>query len=324
VSADKIAPALPPVEETLAYEAQQRPRAIGAAVVGGVAGFAGAVLSSVIFGGGPDEGDGFISLPEAMESRLNGQTPNEPSLFVRQVDYYGDNVLGLSAAALLTALGAAATALVLIYLYRAVAARMPISRTPLIASVVALVALPIGHLVQRLTSWFGASGFSDQTDRSAEAARDVFQNSFIAAGQIFELLGQFALSTALVLIALNAMRAGLLTRFLGVLGIIVGVLAFPLLAALDQPQLIRMWWLLGIALLLAGKLRGGLAPAWVTGRAEPWPSQQELREARERARGGEPSAPAATSASASSEPSDAADAFGGESAGQRRKRKKRR
>lgn len=312
---DKTAPAPQPVEETLAYEAQQRPRAIGAAVVGGLSGFAGAVLTSVIFGGGPGEEDGFISLPEAMEARLNGQAPDEPSLFVRQVDYYGDNVLGLSTAAVLTALGAVTTALVLIYLYRAVAARMPISRTPLVASVIALVALPIGHLVQRLTSWFGAAGFSDQTDRTAEAARDVFQNSFIAAGQIFELLGQFALSTALVLIALNAMRAGLLTRFLGVLGIIVGVLAFPLLSQLDQPQLIRMWWLLGIALLLAGKLRGGLTPAWVTGRAEPWPSQQELREQRERAAGGgSASAPAAT----------VAPAEGGEAAAQRRKRKKRR
>lgn len=317
MSTETFQPDLPPVEETLAYEAQQRPRVIAAAIFGGLGSFAGALLLSLTFSGGPNEGDGFIGLPEAMQARLEGRAPEGPSLFVRQVQFYGDHAAQLCAAAVLTALATMAIAYVLIHLYRATAARMPISRTPLIASVIALVAFPIGHLVQRLSSWLGAASFDGDT---AEEARDIFQSSFTAAGQIFELLGQFALSTAILLVALNAMRAGLLTRFLGVLGIIVGVLAFPIIEAfnIDPPRLIRMWWMLGIALLIGGKLRGGLPPAWVTGRAEPWPSQQELREARERARGGGGGGEPSGSVVADADPAT------GETAGQRRKRKKRR
>jgi hypothetical protein len=79
-------------------------------------------------------------------------------------------------------------------------------------------------------------------------------------------------------ICLNAMRVGLLTRFMGVLGIICGALiVLPILSPLP---IVQTFWLGAMALLLAGRWPNGLPPAWVTGEAQPWPSQQEAREAR--------------------------------------------
>ena len=74
------------------------------------------------------------------------------------------------------------------------------------------------------------------------------------------------------------MRVGLLTRFLGILGIISGVLTVaPQLMPLP---VVQSFWLISLGLLMLGAVRGGAPPAWSTGNAEPWPSQREVAEAR--------------------------------------------
>jgi hypothetical protein len=82
------------------------------------------------------------------------------------------------------------------------------------------------------------------------------------------------------------MRVGLLTRFTGFLGMIVGG---TLILPLDQFGIIRSFWLIAVGLMILGRLPGGRPPAWSKGEAVPWPTQQQLREQREAARrqGGE-------------------------------------
>jgi hypothetical protein len=93
------------------------------------------------------------------------------------------------------------------------------------------------------------------------------------------LAGQLSLGFAFVIISLNAMRVGLLTRFMGVLGIIVGVLFVIPLGTL---QVVQPFWLLTLTALFLGRWPNGVPPAWKTGKAEPWPTQQEVREEREK------------------------------------------
>ena len=82
------------------------------------------------------------------------------------------------------------------------------------------------------------------------------------------------------------MRVGLLTRFLGILGVISAVLmVLPLMPL----PVVQSFWLVAVGLLLLGVGRGGLPPAWRTGKAEPWPSAidnaQRRREAEDRKQG---------------------------------------
>jgi hypothetical protein len=83
------------------------------------------------------------------------------------------------------------------------------------------------------------------------------------------------------------MRAGLLTRFLGILGVVAGVLG--VLPQLMPMPIVQSFWLIAVGLLLMGAGRAGLPPAWRTGRAEPWPTAREAaeqrREAEERRQG---------------------------------------
>jgi hypothetical protein len=119
-------------------------------------------------------------------------------------------------------------------------------------------------------------------------------------------------------ICLNAMRVGLLTRFMGVLGVICGALiVLPILSPLP---IVQTFWLGAMALLLLGRWPNGVPPAWEAGEARPWPSQQEIREQRRRGGG----------ATAEPEPEPAAHAAGdgaaerGPHPASRKKKRKRR
>lgn len=95
-------------------------------------------------------------------------------------------------------------------------------------------------------------------------------------------IGALLLAVGFVLTALNAMRVGLLTRFMGYLGIFVGVLVlFPIGSPVP---VVQGFWLLALAYLLSGRWPAGLPPAWSSGRAERWPSSQTMREQRMNAR----------------------------------------
>ena len=81
--------------------------------------------------------------------------------------------------------------------------------------------------------------------------------------------GVVSLAFLYVMLPLRARRVGLLTPFMSILGIIVGVLIVLRHARhrADHPGVLA-----GRAgLLLLGKWPGGRGPAWESGEAEPWP-----------------------------------------------------
>ncbi|MDQ3742245.1 MAG: hypothetical protein M3389_15005, partial [Actinomycetota bacterium] len=253
--------------------------AAAAAALGAICGTAGAVMLAILGRGGPDEADGFVSFPEALGAAAAGTEPGEPSMFVGQVDHLGDRVVPLTTASVLAALGILGALLALTYLFRAARARMPeIGRAVGWSIAAALAIYPLGVLLSQVGSWIAFADFADASERTAAAAKDLRTEGVAGAGLLLETLGAFAFALSFVLVSLNAMRVGLLTRFMGILGVIVGALA---IFQLDAPQVVRGVWLIFLGLLISGRYPGGNPPAWETGRAEPWPSQQQLRERRE-------------------------------------------
>jgi hypothetical protein len=81
--------------------------------------------------------------------------------------------------------------------------------------------------------------------------------------------GRIGLAVALFYSCLFAMRAGLLSRFWGSLGMALGVAALLLLVQFT------MIWFIYFGLLLLGRLPGGRPPAWAAGEAIPWPTPGE-------------------------------------------------
>ena len=76
---------------------------------------------------------------------------------------------------------------------------------------------------------------------------------------------------AMVYVPLQALRAGLLTRFFGTLGMALGV---SLILLPPAPVLLALWFGY-LGLLFVGRVPGGRPPAWEAGEAIPWPRPGE-------------------------------------------------
>ena len=111
---------------------------------------------------------------------------------------------------------------------------------------------------------FVASGA--QTEARAE---DLIDDRSVAAAAVGSA-GTLAMALAFVFFSINAMRVGLLSRFMGVVGAIIGALyVLPILAG---PLVVQLFWLIALGVLFLGAWPGGRGPAWATGEAVEWPS----------------------------------------------------
>jgi hypothetical protein len=90
------------------------------------------------------------------------------------------------------------------------------------------------------------------------------------------LAGSVAVAFMYVMVPLRARRAGLLSPFMAILGVIAGVLLVLQLVPL-VPIVIQGFWLGALGALFLGNWPGGRGPAWETGKADPWPTAAERR-----------------------------------------------
>ncbi|MDX6643620.1 MAG: hypothetical protein QOD76_1582 [Solirubrobacteraceae bacterium] len=211
-----------------------------------------------------------------------GQSDSGPDI-TSQLLFFHRHASGLVLSAVLLALGALAMAPPLYYLYRAVKARKPeIPRVALYAALFGPIAVAVSQIAAQLILLDKAATFAAHGAQTYDEAKRAIDDSALRGAQGLVLAGQLSLGFGFVMVSLNAMRVGLLTRFMGVLGMIVGVLFVIPLGTL---QIVQPFWLGALAALFAGRWPNGVPPAWSSGQAEPWPTQQELREARDRAAG---------------------------------------
>ena len=212
--------------------------------------------------------------------------------------------LGLAAFALIPVLG---------YLYRVTKTRRPeLPRAVLILALIGPALLGVAAIVFQVALTSKAGDFVSGSDHTRKAVDDVTNAGLLRGVQILNLPGTLCLAFGLVLLSLNSMRAGLLTRFMGVLGIICGAA----LVLLPQNPVV-VFWLLALAVLFAHRWPQGMPPAWESGVAVPWPSAAEVAEQRAEARGRPARAPAEPAEESESGPSTA------HTASKKRKRKRR-
>lgn len=273
-------------EETLAWEAQHRGRAGIAGITAGVFTLIGGILASVANKDSPS-----VYALDALRDAAGQPVPGG-GLKTAQVLYINDHASTLMASAIILALGAALMAPVLGFLFRATRARADAPPAwVLYPAVIAPILIGVSQAVLYISVILKAGDFADGTDRSTAAAHDALQGGALTAAQVLSQLSLLLVALAFVLICLNAMRVGLLTRFMGVLGIIVGVL-FVLGGQLNQTlPIVQVFWLIAVGNLIVGRWPTPV-PAWTTGRAEPWPTQQQIREQREREARGDMTGPA--------------------------------
>lgn len=266
--------------EQLADEAQLRPRAAYFAFVAAALSLLGGIGALLFSQSLPAvTADSAVDVLEALQARLVDGTEPARSLRAVQLEYIGDHLPGWIAPAALSAFGTIVLLIPLGFIFQATRARKDDLRA-LGGTMLQMggVLSAAGALGSALVIGVEASSF---TGTSAAQARDALTTQPAIALQVLGYIGSFMFAIGVIIISLNAMRVGLLTRFIGVLGIVVGatvIIPIPL----DQINLLRSFWLLFVGLLLLGKMPGTAdPPAWTRGEMIPWPSQQEIRERRE-------------------------------------------
>ena len=264
-------------EEQLAWEARQRPRAAIAAALAGVLTLTGGIGVGALFRDVP-RAEYLDALGRVTQPGPVGSTP---SLRTPLFEYYDDRIAGLFATSLATALGLAGMGLALYFLALATRARRAeLPKWALYLPLAGGALSALATLMRPIATSLGVRDFLDGP-HTVDAAQDVFSSGLGTAAGLIGLFGSLFLGLAFVLVALNAMRAGLLTRFMGILGIIVGVLVvIPLGSPLP---IVQCFWLFAFSLLLLGRLPTGVPRAWETGQAHAWPSSSEVRAERRRA-----------------------------------------
>jgi hypothetical protein len=179
--------------------------------------------------------------------------------------------------AVISGIGGLLLAVVLWYLFHATRARRPeLPKAALVLAFVGPVLLAIAGVAVQLDLIDRAGEFVAGGGKSEARADDLVAER-PALLQSIGLSGALAVAFATVVISQNAMRVGLLNRFLGVLGIVVG--AFYVLGTLFPlgGDLIRLFWLIGLGLVFLGWTPGGRGETWETGEAAVWSTAAQRR-----------------------------------------------
>ena len=182
--------------------------------------------------------------------------------------------------AIFSGLGSLALAWTLWYLWGCTRAREP-NVKPTFTGIIALAGGVVSavSVVWYVTAYgIQAHHFVSHGSQTYPEANALLTKPWLVIPQITNDLGLLLVAVALVLVSLNAMRVGLLTRFLGYLGIIAGVLTIIPLVPIP---VVEAYYLLALAYLFSGRWPNGVPPAWASGRAEPWPRNTRERPARE-------------------------------------------
>jgi hypothetical protein len=266
-------------EQQLAWEAEYRPRAVGASALTALL----LVVSGLLTTTAVSRDFPSVGIIQAITPALQGLPAPRVNPHIPAAQLLVDRSGELIAALVVLGLATLLMAYALNYLYVAAKSRRP--QTPTAARYLLVTAAPllaVLGVVRQLVIESNAKDFvrhAAPTENYVDAVYRGGANSVIGP---LSLAAQFALAAAIVLISLNAMRAGLLSRFMGVLGIIVAVLFVIPLFGGGLP-IVQIVWLGLLAALFALRWPGGQPPAWLTGKAEPWPTAADVRAQREAA-----------------------------------------
>jgi hypothetical protein len=263
---------------TLAWEGLNRGKAAIAAGVAAVFTIGGGLYHQAVFSDLP-----VIGVLQALTPALDGRADSAVSPRTVIAQFLADHLGTIMVAAVLTAIGALAAGYALWFLLRATIARRP--EVPAFARWVVIfgaVAYAACMVLLPLLQGLSARSFIDGTDRSRDAINSALGGLPIEIVGGISIAGQLAFALSFVLVCINAMRTGLLTRFMGVLGLLVGALY---VIQFGNLPVVQAFWLGALVPLFLAKWPNGNPPAWASGKAEPWPSSAQIREQRMQAKG---------------------------------------
>jgi hypothetical protein len=300
------------IREQVARETEWRSRLAVPAFGGGFLYLLSAIIISETLNGAPT-----VGLLQGLAPALAGEANPAVSPRAGEVKFLSHHAFALIAGGTIAAIAFAALTLILLVLLEATRFRRPQTWAParplIIGGGAAVAIVSIGRQV---ASAIQAHNFAVGHDFSIHAAEQALtKGTANSIADYLGLLATLALAVGMVAVMINALRVGLLVRWMAMLGMFVAFLVFFPIGG-SELEVVQAFWMVMMGLLYAGKWPNGEPPAWKAGEAVPWASRANMQAAGHAA-GGQP---ALAGAAADAGPAPSASASGGSSRRRRRKR----
>ncbi len=252
------------------------------AFAGGFLYFLSAIIVTATLNSAPT-----VGLLQGLTPAIRGVANPPISPRAAEVKYISHHALALIAGSLVKSVALIVLMLLVLLLVEATRFRRPETWSavrPLV--LVGGVVLAVVNLVHQVVSSIQAHNFAVGHDFSSQAVEQALtKGAFNVGSQYVDLLAALALTAGIIVVSINAIRVGLLTRWLGVIGIFAGLLVFLPIGGATL-EIIPAFWMAGMGVLYMGRWPNGDPPAWPSGEARPWPTQAERRAEREGDGGG--------------------------------------
>jgi hypothetical protein len=307
----------------VARESERRRQLAAPAIAGGVLYMLSGIIIAATLNGAPS-----VGVLQGLAPALRGEARTAPSPRAAEVRFFSHHAFALIAGSVLVAVAITALVLILLLLYDAARFRRSetwsAARPLVLAGGVALALVSVGHQVVGAIETHNFAIGHDFSNHAVDNA--LTKGTPYTIIEYLDLIAGLAFAAGVIATALSAMRVGLLTRWMGILGVFTGVLIFLPLGGVTL-EIVPAFWMVMAGILFGGRWPNGDPPAWAEGEARPWPTQAQMREAREQARAGQPAGSAASAGAgggADVAPPPTRPAASGSSRRRRRKRGARR
>jgi hypothetical protein len=270
-------PSASEIRAQTAQELERRKRLAVPAFAGGVLYLLSAIVIASTLNSAPT-----VGLFQGLEPALHGEPNPVRSPRTDEVKYISHHAFGLVAGSTFAAIAIGALTLVLLLLVDAVAFRRPGlwrgARPLVLYGGIAFAVVSLGHqIVGAIETHKFAVGHDFSNHAVDQALTKGALNTIVV---YLALISALALAGGTIIVSMNAQRVGLIPRWMGILGILTGVLIFlPIGGA--QLQIVPAFWLVMMGVLFSGRWSKGDPPAWAAGEARPWPSAAQARAERE-------------------------------------------
>jgi hypothetical protein len=277
------------IKQQVSWETERRTRLAVPAFAGGVLYLLSGIITQSTLNGAPT-----VGILQGLAPALEGVANPTVSPRAPEVKFISHHAGPLIAGSVLAALAIAVLTLVLLLLVEATRFRRPETWGParmlVIAGGAALAVISVAHqIVAAIETHKFAVGcthhaveIAKSLGRTSPCSNHAVENALTkgAANLVVDYLSLVAglsLAVGMIVTMINAMRVGLVTRWMGVVGIISGILIFLPIGGATL-EVVPSFWIVAMGILYIGKWPNGQPPAWESGEARPWPSRAQMRE----------------------------------------------
>lgn len=262
------------IKARVALETDRRARLGVPTAAGGVLYLLSGIILTATLKGIPT-----VGVLQGVAPALRGEATPAESPRAAEVRFQSHHSFGLLAGSILVAIAYAALVLVLLFVLDSTRFRRPqtnaSARWLILVGGAAVATLSV--LTQILLA-IKTHNFATGHDFSAHAVEAVTHNGIYTALAYLTPLAGIALAAGMIMTVLGGSRAGLLPRWVAMVGGVSAVLLLLPTAVLD---LVPAFWMVAMGILMMERWPSGDPPAWASGEAIPWPTQAELREGKE-------------------------------------------